>query len=90
MRLLTVPGHEAVIVNAAGCGAALKGYLEMSLLLRQAKIDRTVVNDARIMVTTNPGCQFYLQAGIRQARLDVEVLHLVELLVRTYGTRPGG
>lgn len=85
-----MPGHEAVIVNAVGCGAALKGYLEMSLLLRQAKIDRTVVNDARIMVITNPGCQPYLQAGIRQARLDVEVLHPAKLLVRTYGTRPGG
>ncbi len=62
----------------------------MSLLLRQAKIDRTVVNDARIMMTTNPGYQLYLQAGIRQARLDVEVLHPAKLLVRTYGTRPGG
>ena len=75
------------------CGAAgIYNLLhpELSLLLRQAKIDHTVANGARIMVTANPGCQLYLQAGIRQAGLDVEVLHLAEVLVRAYGTRPGG
>ena len=43
-----------------------------------------------IMVTANPWGQLYLQAGIQQARLDVEVLHLAELLVRAYGMRPEG
>ena len=83
-------GNEAVIVNIVGSGAVLKGYQEMSLLLRQAKIGHVMANSARIMVAANPGCQLYLQAGIRQARFNVEVLHRAELLVSACSTRPGG
>jgi Cysteine-rich domain len=82
--------REAVIVNAVGCGAVLKGYHKMSLLLRQAKIGHVVAHSARIMAATNPECQLYLQAGIRQARFNVEILHRAELLVRACSTRPGG
>ena len=62
----------------------------VSLLLRQAKIGHVVANGARIMAAANSGCQLCLQAGIRQARFNVEVLRPAELLVRAYGTRPGG
>lgn len=93
--LKAIPGLEFKEMPEAErcCGSAgIYNLLhpELSLLLRQAKIDHAVATGARIMVTANPGCQLYLQAGIRQARLDVEVLHLAELLVRAYGTRPGG
>jgi glycolate oxidase iron-sulfur subunit len=93
--LKAIPGLEFKEMPEAErcCGSAgIYNLLhpELSLLLRQAKIDHVVATGARIMVTANPGCQLYLQAGIRQARLDVEVLHLAELLVRAYGTRPGG
>ena len=90
LETLDGAGREAVIVNAVGCGAVLKGYQEMSLLLRQAKIGHVVASGAQIMVAANPGCQLYLQAGIRQARFNVEVLHRAELLVRACFTRPGG
>lgn len=93
--LKAIPGLEFKEMPEAErcCGSAgIYNLLhpELSLLLRQAKIDHAVATGARIMVTANPGCQLYLQAGIRQAQLDVEVLHLAELLVRAYGTRPGG
>lgn len=63
---------------------------EISRLLRKTKIDYAAANGARIIVTANPGCQLYLQAGIREKRLDVEVLHMAELLAIAYGTRPEG
>lgn len=93
--LKAIPGLEVKEMPEAErcCGSAgIYNILhpEMSLPLRQTKIDYVRTNGARIIVTANPGCQLYLQAGIREKQLDVEVLHLAELLVRAYGTRPGG
>lgn len=93
--LKAIPGLEFKEMREAErcCGSAgIYNLLhpELSLLLRQTKIDHATANGARIIVTANPGCQLYLQAGIREKRLDVEVLHLAELLVRACGTRPGG
>lgn len=79
-------------VQCGMCLISCPMYLcpELSLLLRQAKIDAAVANGARIIVTANPWCQLYLQAGTREKRLDAEVPHLAELLICAYGTRPGG
>lgn len=93
--LKAIPGLEFKEMPEADCCCGSAGiynllHPELSLGLRQAKIDHAVANGAGIIVTANPGCQLHLQAGIRQAGLDVEVLHLAELLVRAYGMRPGG
>jgi glycolate oxidase iron-sulfur subunit len=39
-----------------------------------------------IIVTGNPGCLIQLQAGVRRAGLNVEVVHTVELLDRACGS----
>jgi glycolate dehydrogenase iron-sulfur subunit len=43
---------------------------------------------ARVVVAGNPGCLLQIARGCRQRRLDVEVLHPVELLARA--VRAGG
>jgi len=49
----------------------------------EAKLAALRGSGARTLVTANPGCQLQWQAGIKEAGLDVEVLHLAELLDRT-------
>jgi glycolate oxidase iron-sulfur subunit len=49
-----------------------------------AKLDDIRQSGATIVVTTNPGCQMQLLYGVKQAGLQVEVVHLVELLERAY------
>lgn len=93
--LRAVPGLEFKEMPDADrcCGSAgIYSLLhpDLSRRLRQAKIDHTAQHGIRIIVTANPGCQLYLQAGIRETRLDVEVLHLAELLSRAFSTRPEG
>lgn len=93
--LKAIPGLEFKEMPDAErcCGSAgIYNLLhpELSRRLRQEKIDHATASGARVIVTANPGCQLYLQAGIREKQLDVEVRHLAELLVRVYATRPGG
>jgi glycolate oxidase iron-sulfur subunit len=63
---------------------------ELSQQFLKAKLDHAVRTGAQIIVTANPGCQLQLQAGIRQAGLATEVVHLAELLARAYGLDAGG
>ncbi len=62
---------------------------ELSDRFLKAKLDQAAKTGAKIIVTANPGCQLQLQAGIRQAGLATEVLHLAELLARAYGLDAG-
>ncbi len=39
---------------------------------------------AEVIVTTNPGCQLQMAAGVRRAGLEARVMHLVELLDQAY------
>lgn len=49
-----------------------------------AKLDDIRQSGAAIVATTNPGCQMQLLYGVKKAGLQVEVVHLVELLERAY------
>ena len=35
-------------------------------------------------MTSNPGCTMQIETGLRRARRPAEVLHLIELLDRSY------
>lgn len=50
--------------------------------LLELKLDEIRRSGARVVVSSNPGCQLQLERGVRRAGLEVEVLHLVELLDR--------
>lgn len=71
--------------NAFCCGAAGTYLLDdpaMSATLLTPKIEHLRRLGADILVTTNTGCAMHLAAGIREAGLDTEVLHPVELIER--------
>jgi glycolate oxidase iron-sulfur subunit len=44
------------------------------------RIEALAASGARVLVTSNPGCQLQWESGIRAAGLDVRVMHLAEAL----------
>lgn len=71
--------------NSFCCGAAGTYLLqrpEMSQTLLRPKLDQLSALGVDTLVTTNTGCALHLAAGIREARLSIEVLHPVELIAR--------
>lgn len=73
------------------CGAAGTYMLEqptMATALLTRNIDRLQRLRPDFLVTTNTGCALHLAAGSREAGLDLEVLHPVELIERQLPTRP--
>ncbi|HEX2174129.1 MAG TPA: heterodisulfide reductase-related iron-sulfur binding cluster [Dehalococcoidia bacterium] len=52
--------------------------------LLDRKLDHLERTRARYVVTTNPGCLVQLMKGVRERGLEVQVMHLVELLDRSY------
>jgi glycolate oxidase iron-sulfur subunit len=48
------------------------------------KIENVKASRAEVVATGNPGCIMQIGAGVRLARLDVKVIHPVELLDAAY------
>jgi glycolate oxidase iron-sulfur subunit len=69
--------------GSAGIYSALRPSDAAAIL--QPKLESLRASGAKTLVTANPGCQLQWQSGIEAASLDVEVLHLAELLERTLG-----
>jgi len=70
------------------CGAAGIYSLTqpaMSARLLERKVQAIRETQAQVVATGNPGCLLQIGAGVRAARLPVEVLHPIELLARAYG-----
>ena len=71
--------------NAFCCGAAgtyLISQPELSTALLDDKLKQLHTNPPRYLVTTNTGCALQLTSGIREAGLDIEVLHPIDLIAR--------
>ena len=67
------------------CGAAGSYMLtqpESSRQLQALKIDTVKTAQPDILVTSNTGCALQLRSGIREAGLEVEVLHPLQLIAR--------
>ncbi len=85
--LRRIPGIELVELPEADwcCGSAgvynLINY-EMSMKLLERKLENIRCTGAQVVVTANPGCLLQLRAGVRKTKLNMEVLHLAELLNR--------
>ena len=56
----------------------------MSRRLRDRKVEHTGATGADVVITANPGCQLQLQSGLRQARSNMRVMHLVDVLDMAY------
>jgi glycolate oxidase iron-sulfur subunit len=57
---------------------------EMSQKLLQRKLANIAKTGARVVASANPGCSVQLEAGMRAAGRDVEIVHPVTLLARAY------
>ncbi len=71
--------------NATCCGAAGSYMLtqpEMADALLADKIEQLRSLQPDILLTSNTGCALHLQAGIREAGLEIEVMHPVTLVER--------
>ncbi len=71
--------------NGLCCGAAglyLLTNPDAADTLRKDKTDGLQQSQAEILITSNTGCALHMAAGIREAGMEVEVLHPVELLSR--------
>jgi len=82
-----IPGIEPLVINPQGgcCGAAGSYMLsqpELSGRLREPLIDTLVQCGTRLLLTTNIGCAIQLQAGLKERRVAIDVLHPVVLLER--------
>jgi glycolate oxidase iron-sulfur subunit len=60
----------------------------MSRMVLALKVKQLRRLKATRLVTTNPGCQMQLQAGLQAAGIPMEVCHLSEVLDRAYRRDP--
>ncbi|MCP3917609.1 MAG: 4Fe-4S dicluster domain-containing protein [bacterium] len=82
-----IPGIERVELEKSEscCGSAgIYSVLRAadSLAVLNGKLNALEKSGARVLVTANPGCHLQWQVGVNRRGLDVEVLHLAELLER--------
>lgn len=82
-----LPGVERVPLEGeeSCCGSAgIYSVLRPkdSLDVLEPKLEALRRSGARTLVTANPGCHQQWQVGVTRAGLDVEVLHLAEVLAR--------
>ncbi|MEK7697632.1 MAG: (Fe-S)-binding protein, partial [Pseudomonadota bacterium] len=85
--LRMIPQTEIVPLpeNSLCCGGAGTYPLtqpEMAAQLRAAKLGHIKSTMPAILATSNIGCALHLAAGLREAGLDIEVVHPVVLLER--------
>ncbi|WP_339742094.1 heterodisulfide reductase-related iron-sulfur binding cluster [uncultured Rubinisphaera sp.] len=83
--LRKIPGLEIVSIPEANicCGAAGSYNLvepEMSDRLGNRKLDHILEQNPDVIVSANVGCSLQLQALLKQRKLNIPVLHPVELL----------
>lgn len=67
--------------GSAGLFAILRPAESQEIL--QPKLEALRASGARTLVTANPGCHLQWQAGVRRSGMDVEVLHIAEVLERS-------
>jgi len=68
------------------CGSAGTYNLtepEMAERLQTRKIENILKSGAQIVVSSNPGCLLQIQAGLRKAGAEVEVMHIADYLDRS-------
>ncbi|MBI9045261.1 MAG: (Fe-S)-binding protein [Anaerolineaceae bacterium] len=88
----SLPGLEFVELPESDwcCGSGgtynLTHVPESNILLDR-KIENVRKVDPDVLATANTGCFIQLAAGVKKHKLDVEVLHMVQLVDRAYGKK---
>ena len=65
------------------CGSAGSYNLtepEMAARLQKRKIDHIISTGADVVVTSNPGCQLQIQAGLKKAGSNIRTMHIADYL----------
>ncbi|HSW51560.1 MAG TPA: heterodisulfide reductase-related iron-sulfur binding cluster [Bryobacteraceae bacterium] len=88
--LAQIPGLELVSLRDSDtcCGSAGIYNLvqpEMADALLKRKMGNIAATGAQAVATGNAGCMMQLRLGVRQYGPEVEVVHVVDLLDRSYG-----
>jgi glycolate oxidase iron-sulfur subunit len=88
--LRQIPALELVELKDADvcCGSAGIYNLthpELSTTLLERKMDNVLATGARTVVAPNPGCTMQLAYGAHRRGVDLELVHVVDLLDRAYG-----
>jgi|TARA_B100002003_G_scaffold452_1_gene374 glycolate oxidase iron-sulfur subunit len=74
------------------CGSAGSYSLtesDTSLAILERKMEHISAAGADAVITANPGCQIQLAWGVMRNRMELEVLHIAELLDKAYGMSSG-
>ncbi len=87
--LSQLPGIQLVPLTEAEmcCGSAgvyNLAHPELSLRILEDKMDHVKNTGAEVVLAANPGCMLQLETGIRQAGLDMKVMHPMDLLALAY------
>lgn len=91
--LSQVPGLELIPFTDAEfcCGAAgiyNITHPDMSMRILERKMEHLQAAHPDVIATGNPGCMMQLQSGVRQAQLDIPVVHPMTLIDEAYRTAP--
>jgi glycolate oxidase iron-sulfur subunit len=86
--LRAIPGIQFVEVEGADqcCGSAGIYNItqnDLSMKILDGKMEQIRNANIQILATGNPGCMFQLRYGVKKYGIDLEVVHPVELLVRS-------
>ena len=79
VELIALPGND---ICCGGAGLYPVTQADMAQRLLADKLDQLRRLEPDILVTSNIGCALHISAGIRQAKLDIEVIHPIELIAR--------
>ena len=87
--LQSIPGVEFIEMAESNicCGAAGSynlGHYDLSMKVLARKMQNVAQTNADILVTCCPGCSMQLAHGIRQHRLEMKSMELIELLDLAY------
>jgi glycolate oxidase iron-sulfur subunit len=87
--LRAIPGlHTVPVAEPELCCGSAGTYnithADIAGQLRSRKVANVIRTGASVLVTTNPGCQLQLEAGLRASGAHVEVVHLMDLLDAAY------
>jgi glycolate dehydrogenase iron-sulfur subunit len=88
--LRQIPGLELVEMKFSDvcCGSAgiynLTHY-DLSMRVLEEKMDNVLATGATAVVAPNPGCTMQLAYGARRRGVELELLHVVDLLDTAYG-----
>ena len=85
-----IPGVKYVELDGADrcCGSAGVYNIvhpEIAGQVLDDKVEKILKTRADVVVTTNTGCHFQIQAGLRRAGAPAQVMHLAQLLDQSYG-----